>query len=161
MFVEIELEDVIDTPLSDAPFLVLKEKKGSRCCTIHIGFMEAQNIVNQFEGIRPPRPMTHDLILDILEKTGARMKAVHIVKEQAHTYFATVQIENVNGNIERVDARPSDAITLALKKNCPIFIKEELFSRKKKTYKQTETALEQILNPILMKNRTHSRRKHS
>ncbi|NOZ12811.1 MAG: bifunctional nuclease family protein [Acidobacteria bacterium] len=161
MFVEIELKDVIDTPLSDAPFLILKEKKGNRCCTIHIGFMEAQNIVNQFEGICPPRPMPHDLILDMLEKAGARMKAVHIVKEQAHTYFATVQIENINGNIERVDARPSDAITLALKNNCPIFIKEELFSRSKNNRKQNESTLEQILNPILMKGRTHSRRKHS
>ena len=157
MFVEVELEDVIDTPLSEAPFLLLKEKGGNRCCTIHIGFVEAHNIVNQWEGVCPPRPMTHDLILDMLEKAGAKMKAVHIVKEQAHTYFATVQLESNNGKIERVDARPSDAITLALKKNCPIYLKEELFTRKHP--RQNNATFEQIISPLLMKAHTHSRGK--
>ncbi|NOY21904.1 MAG: bifunctional nuclease family protein [Acidobacteria bacterium] len=158
MFVEVEMEDVIDTPLSDAPFLVLKEKSGNRCCTIHVGFMEAHNIVNQCEGIRPPRPMTHDLILDMLEKAGAHMKAVHIVREMAHTYFATVQIESNTGAIEGVDARPSDAINLALKKKCPIYLEEDLFTRH--THQQNESDFEQIISPLLMKARTHSGRKH-
>ncbi len=157
MFVEVELEDVIDTPLSEAPFLVLKEKNGNRCCTIHVGFMEAHNIVNQFEGICPPRPMTHDLILDMLEKAGVRMKAVHIVKEQAHTYFATVQIESNNETIERVDARPSDAITLALKNNCPIYLKEDLFAH---MGRRNESPFEQILSPLLLKARAHTGREH-
>ncbi|RLE18450.1 MAG: bifunctional nuclease family protein [Acidobacteria bacterium] len=158
MFVEVELEDVIDTPLSEAPFLVLKEKKGNRCCTIRVGFMEAHNIVNQFEGVHAPRPMTHDLILDMLEKAGAHMKAVQIVKEKAHTYYAIVQIESNSGTIERVDARPSDAITLALKKNCPIYLKEDLFARH--LDRQNASEFEQIISPLLLKVTSHPGRKH-
>jgi len=158
VFVEVELKDVIDTPLSEAPFLVLKERNGKRCCTIHVGFMEAHNIVNQCEGVQPPRPMTHDLILDMLEKAGATMKAVHIVREMEHTYFATVQIESNGGKIERVDARPSDAITLALKKNCPIYLKEDLFSHHPS--RSNDSKFEQILSPLLMKAQMRAGRNH-
>jgi len=160
VFVEVELEDIIDTPLSESPFLVLKERSGNRCCTIHVGFMEAHNIVNQCDGVHPPRPMTHDLILDMLERAGATMKAVHIVREMEHTYFATVQIESNSGNIEGVDARPSDAITLALKRNCPIYLKEDLFS-KHSGQRRIDSGFEQILSPLLIKAQTRTRRKHS
>jgi len=77
-----------------------------------------------------------------------------------HTYFATVQIESNSGNIEGVDARPSDAITLALKRNCPIYLKEDLFS-KHSGQRRIDSGFEQILSPLLIKAQTRTRRKHS
>ena len=128
MFVKVELEDVIDNPFFEAPFLVLKEKDGQRCCTIDVGLMEATIIANQCEGVVPPRPMPHDLMVDALTKAGASVKAVYIESEKSHTYYATVHIENKSSGVEQVDARPSDAILLALKENCPIYLNERLFT---------------------------------
>lgn len=131
MFVEVELMDVVEHPLGSAPIVVLKEKEGERVCCIQIGIMEASTIADEMEGIMTPRPMPHDLLIEVLEQFHGELDGVYIEREQASTYFASMHVRNGSGRSIVVDARPSDAITIALKNNRPIFMKDILFQAAK------------------------------
>jgi len=130
VYVEVELKDVVDHPLGATPVLILKEKDGQRVCCIDVGWFEANTIADQMEGISPPRPLAHDLLLDVMSHVGSRLQGIYIEKEQASTYFASVRITRPDGRATSLDARPSDAITLALKQQAPIYLNEVLFSRR-------------------------------
>ncbi len=125
MFVEAELKKLIDHPLIDSPVLLLKEKSGKRYLSMRIGIFEANTIANEMEGVRAPRPMPHDLIIQLLNGLNANLKAVYIKEHSDNVYFATIEIET-NNKILTIDSRPSDAITIAIKYKKPIFINEEL-----------------------------------
>jgi len=127
MFVEVELMDVVENPLGSAPIVVLKEKEGERVCCIQICIMEAGTIADELDGIMTPRPMPHDLLLDVLDQFGAELDGVYIEREMASTYYASMRLHNGTGKSIVLDARPSDAITIALKNSRPIFMKEKLF----------------------------------
>lgn len=131
MFVEVELMDVVEHPLGSAPIVVLKEKDGDRLCCIQIGIIEADAIADEMDGIMAPRPMPHDLLTDLLDQFGARLEGVYIEREMASTYFASLRLQNENGKPIVIDARPSDAIAVALKNSRPIFMKDKLFQMKK------------------------------
>jgi len=105
--------------------LLLREVDGNRRLPIVIGEPEAQAIANELEGIRPQRPMTHDLLRNVIEALGASIREIVIHSIKDGTFYASIHFEY--SDIE-IDARPSDAIALAVRCNAPMFIDEEIFT---------------------------------
>ena len=124
--VEMHLSSVrVEIP-SNNPLLLLQETTGTRrTLPIYIGQPEAQAIAFAQQGVKTPRPMTHDLIRDLLEELGAQVECVVITELRDRTYYAELRIV-VGGNHHTVSARPSDAVALAVRAECPIYAEEEL-----------------------------------
>jgi bifunctional DNase/RNase len=101
--------------------LILKEVNGSRRLPIIIGAFEAQSIALEMEGIKPPRPLTHDLIKSIMESLGSGLRDVFINDLRDGTFYARLTIDS-----QEVDSRPSDAIALAVRYGAPIFVAEKV-----------------------------------
>ena len=101
--------------------ILLKELEGHRRLPIIIGAFEAQAIALEMEGIKPPRPLTHDLLKQITDNLGAIVNEVVIDELRENTFFAKIILE-VSGLTQEVDARPSDAIALAVRSEAPIFV---------------------------------------
>lgn len=109
--------------------VVLKEKKGKRTLPIIIGIPEASAIKLKISGIHTPRPMTHDLLKNIIEQLGATLTRVVIDKLQDNTFYAKLVFNGRKDKQIVIDARPSDSIALALRVNCQIFTTEELLKQ--------------------------------
>ncbi len=112
---------------SQASGIILKEKNGDRTLPIVIGEYEAQSIALGLENIKPPRPITHDLTLSILESCGAKIDSVLITELKNNTYFAIIRLKKKLKYWD-VDARPSDAIAMAVRTMIPIFVDEEVMN---------------------------------
>ncbi len=110
------------------PIVVLRELQGERAVFIWVGIAEATAISIQLEGQRPPRPLTHDLIVLILAKTGAEVQRVVITDMQGSTYYAHLHLRAADAT-DPIDCRPSDAIAVALRTGAPIHIDGELLDR--------------------------------
>ena len=106
--------------------LILKEIGGERRLPIIIGSFEAQHIALELEGIKPPRPLTHDLLRNIIEQLGFSISHVYINELRDGTFFAKIKVDV--GSMEEIDSRPSDAIALALKFSVPIYVSEEVMN---------------------------------
>jgi len=103
--------------------LILKEVQGDRRLPIIIGAFEAQSIALELEGIRPPRPLTHDLIKNIIDSMGAGLNDVYINDLRDGTFYARVSFDG-----QEVDSRPSDAIALAVRYGAPIYVAEKVMT---------------------------------
>lgn len=112
---------------SQASGIILKEKNGSRTLPIVIGEYEAQSIALGLENIKPPRPITHDLALNLLEACGVMMDSVLITELKNNTYYAVIRLRKKMKYWD-VDARPSDAIAMAVRSMIPIFVDEEVMN---------------------------------
>jgi len=112
---------------SQASGIILKEKNGDRTLPIVIGEYEAQSIALGLENIKPPRPITHDLTLNILESCGVMMDSVLITELKNNTYYAVIRLKKKLKYWD-VDARPSDAIAMAVRSTIPIFVDEEVMN---------------------------------
>jgi len=125
---EMEVMGVQADPQSGAPMVFLRGKQDKRELAMFIGPFEAQAIALPLQGIRPPRPYTHDLMLDALHRLNAKVKHVVITGLRENTYFANVVLD-IQGQELSLDSRPSDAIALALRENVPIVAAEAAFAR--------------------------------
>ena len=103
--------------------LILKETEGERRLPIIIGQFEAQAIALELEGIKPPRPLTHDLVKNVLESLGTSLSDVIISELREGTFFARLNVEG-NSSSHEIDARPSDAIAIAIRFGVPIYVAE-------------------------------------
>ncbi len=112
---------------SQASGIILKEKNGERTLPIVIGEYEAQSIALGLENIKPPRPITHDLTLSILESCGVTMDSVLITELKNNTYYAVIRLKRKLKYWD-VDARPSDAIAMAVRSTIPIFVDEDVMN---------------------------------
>ena len=112
---------------SNSYVLILQEKGGDRLLPIWIGQPEAESIVMEMNGVKPPRPLTHDLCKRLIEGMGGSLRRVHITKVKDNTYFAELHIYR-GGEVVQVDARPSDSIAIALRLAAPIFAQEGLLT---------------------------------
>ena len=112
---------------AQASGIILKEKNGERTLPIVIGEFEAQSIALGLENIKPPRPITHDLTLSILESCGAKMDSVLITELKNNTYYAVIRLKR-KLKFWDIDARPSDAIAMAVRNEIPIFVDEEVMN---------------------------------
>ncbi|MCB0302341.1 MAG: bifunctional nuclease family protein [Calditrichaeota bacterium] len=113
---------------SQASGVILKEIDGERTLPIIIGEYEAQSIALGLENIMPPRPITHDLLLNMLETLDAKIERVIISDLRSNTYYAIIQVRS-QARMYDIDARPSDAIALAVRQNIQIFIEEEVMRK--------------------------------
>ena len=105
--------------------IVLEEIGSANYFSILIGNLEAQSVALALEGVQTPRPMTHDIIIDILESSDIKIHRIEINKFENDTFFSRILIKSYNFGIKSIDCRPSDAISIALKCNYPIFIENE------------------------------------
>jgi bifunctional DNase/RNase len=110
---------------TNSPVVILREKDGSRVLPIWIGPAEASAIAMEMQGIKPPRPMTHDLLKTVIAGLGASMQRVNISAIKEKTYFAELWLAR-DDHLFQLDARPSDSIALALRMNAPIFTEADL-----------------------------------
>jgi uncharacterized protein len=127
--VKCELARIIIDDKRQDQVIVLKEKNGERQIPIVIGFMEASSIKMKVTGMEVPRPMTHDLLADVIEKVGAKILRVLIDKIVHNTYFAKLEIKTKEGEVKLIDARPSDSIAVAVRFKAPIFVAEEVLDK--------------------------------
>lgn len=120
------------------PVILLRERDGERALPIWVGIAEARSIATRLEEIEPPRPNTHDLATRLLDGLDARVERVIVTELRRRTYYGLVVMQGPAGSVE-VDARPSDAIALALRARAPIFVLEPLFD--------AESVADPTLNP--------------
>ena len=125
MDIEMELSRIIINETSDQQIIVLKERNGERSFPIVIGIVEIFAIDRRLKGIKPPRPMTHDLLGGVIESLGATIEKIVINDLRHHTFYAKIYL-NLNGRIIEIDSRPSDAIALGTASNTPIYVAEHV-----------------------------------
>ena len=111
-----------------SPIVVLHDKDNRKALPIWIGSAEASAIIRKIENLSVTRPMTHDLIINIIEKTGYKLDKIEINDVEKDTYYATLFLENDNGEIIEIDSRPSDAIAVAIRVDAPIFVTANVIS---------------------------------
>lgn len=124
--VEVRVRGITVDPQGASPVVLLEELQGSRVIPIWIGVFEARAIAMQLEKVVPPRPMTHDLLKNILEGVNAQVKHIVITELKENTFHARIALAT-GGTVVPIDARPSDAIALAVRVNVPIFVAKGVF----------------------------------
>lgn len=109
--------------------IIFKEKKGSRFLPVVIGVAEVNAIKLKLSGIKPPRPLTHDLLLQIIEELGARLDKVLIDRLHHNTFYAKLILNAEGKDAIQIDARPSDSVALALRAGAPVFAAEQVLEQ--------------------------------
>jgi bifunctional DNase/RNase len=127
MDVEMELSRIIIQETAEQQIIVLKEKFGERAFPIVIGNVEAYAIDRRLKGYQTPRPLTHDLVHNVITQLGGRLERIVINDLRDHTFFARLIIRQDEQLVE-VDTRPSDAIALGVVNNTPIFVAEHVLN---------------------------------
>ena len=125
---EVELARIIINETSDQQIIVLKERNGQRSFPIVIGIVEIFAIDRRLKGLKPPRPMTHDLLDSVIENLGASVEKIVINDLRNHTFYARIHLSS-DGRTVQIDSRPSDAIALGVASNAPIYVAEHVFDK--------------------------------
>ena len=130
MLIEMTIKGLMVDPITNMPIVILKDKDGDRVLPIWVGIFEANAIALQIENIATPRPMTHDLLKNIITDLDGRVDRVVVSDLKENTFYAIVHL-TVRGERIAVDARPSDAIALALRTRAPILVEESVIENAK------------------------------
>ncbi|MBZ5683363.1 MAG: bifunctional nuclease family protein [Acidobacteriia bacterium] len=130
MFLEMKVRGLALDPMSNMPIIILRDEDDKRSLPIWVGIFEANAIALELEKIATPRPMTHDLIKNILETIDARVLKVMVTDLKENTFFAVLHLQ-VGETEYTVDSRPSDAIALALRVAAPIYVDEDVVRKAK------------------------------
>lgn len=117
-------------PRNMSPLVLLKDQEEINFLPIWIGVFEASAIAMELQNVKPPRPMTHDLLLDVVEKLGGKLTKVVITDVKEGTFFSVIEFEK-DGKQISIDARPSDAVALAVRKQVPIYASEVVMMQAK------------------------------
>lgn len=128
MLVSVRVDRVTLDTATSRFVVVLRDDAHSRWLPIVVGSTEAQAIALQLEKVEPPRPLTHDLMKNLLESLDAKVSRVVVTELRENTYYAKIGLQ-LDGKKREIDARPSDAIALALRMNAPIFVVEEVMRK--------------------------------
>jgi bifunctional DNase/RNase len=123
--VQMELRRIIISEVHDQQVIVLREIDGERSFPIVIGIFEATSIDRRVKNLPSPRPLTHDLVANVIEQLGGEIQDVIISELKEHTYFAKLRVRH-EGELIEIDSRPSDAIALAVTAKVPIYVNEEV-----------------------------------
>ena len=113
-------------PNSGTPIIILKDVQSDTMLPIWVGAYEANAIALEIEKIAPPRPMTHDLLRNLIVELGVQVDRVVVTSLRDNTFFAVIEMHNSEGDKMVLDSRPSDAIALALRADCPIYVDMEV-----------------------------------
>jgi uncharacterized protein len=124
---DVEIRGLIVDPVSNSPIVILKKPGENLFLPIWIGVFEANAIALQLEGVQTPRPMTHDLLRAVIETLGATLEGIVVHSLVDNTFHARMALRAANGELLEVDARPSDAIALALRCRAPIRVADAVF----------------------------------
>jgi len=135
MEVEMRIRGLLVDPVNNTPIVILKDANSDTVLPIWVGVFEASAIQMEIEKVSTPRPMTHDLIKNVLSGLDAHVHKVVVTELKDDTFYAVIWMER-DGRIISVDSRPSDALALALRVDCPIYVDEEVL----KTSKKAQTA---------------------
>ncbi|MGQ9897787.1 MAG: bifunctional nuclease family protein [Acidobacteriota bacterium] len=122
---EMKIRGLMIDPAANTPIVVLKEVNGDQLLPIWVGPFEANAIAFEIEKMSPPRPMTHDLLRNLILQLDGRVRRVVVTELRNNTFFAVIELE-IAGKMLFLDARPSDAIALALRVDAPIFVHESV-----------------------------------
>jgi hypothetical protein len=125
MQVEMRIQGLMLDPITQGPLIVLRDPRTDSKLPIWVGAFEANAIATEMERIRMPRPSTHDLLRDVIRELGARLTKVVVTDLQDNIFFASLFLETAAGP-KQIDARPSDAIALALRWDAPIYATEDV-----------------------------------
>jgi bifunctional DNase/RNase len=131
MEVEVKIKGLMIDPISNLPIVILKDPNTDSVLPIWVGIFEANAIALQIESISTPRPMTHDLVRTILDTLHAKVEKVVITELKESTFYALIHVRYGDVTLH-VDARPSDAIAIALRTESPIFVEEKVITKAKK-----------------------------
>jgi len=126
--VEMEVQGITLDPITNMPVLLLKSKENDEILTIWIGVFEANSIAMYLESITYPRPLTYDLFTNILNLLSTSVESVTIHTLKDNTYYASIILKDQQGKTVEIDARPSDAINVALRSGCLILVSEEVLA---------------------------------
>jgi bifunctional DNase/RNase len=121
MLVEMTIKGLMVDPVTNMPIVILRDEDGQRALPIWVGPVEANAIALQIENVAPPRPMTHDLLRNLLHELGAQLVRVVIADLRESTFYAYLELRRGEETLF-VDARPSDALALSLRTKAPIFV---------------------------------------
>ena len=125
MQIEMTVKGLMVDPITNTPIIILRNADGQRVLPIWVGVPEANAIALQLENVAPPRPMTHDLLRNVILALNAEIRKIVVSDLKENTFYALIHLE-VNGEPLAVDARPSDAIALALRARAPIFVEDRV-----------------------------------
>jgi hypothetical protein len=128
--IEMKIRGLMMDPVTNMPIVILKDVAGDAVLPIWVGIYEANAIALEIEKVATPRPMTHDLLKNLLIGLEARVHKVVVNELRDDTFFAVIWIERDGQNIS-IDSRPSDALALALRVDCPIFVEDEVLKSSK------------------------------
>ena len=128
MLVQVDLTRIIILEQGDSQIIILRERDGERQFPIMIGITEALAIDRRLKGIQTPRPLTHDLMANIIEELDADLEKIVISDLRDHTFYAKLIVRR-DGDLLEIDSRPSDAIALGVTSQTPIFVEEEVLRK--------------------------------
>ncbi|MEE9614994.1 MAG: bifunctional nuclease family protein [Thermodesulfobacteriota bacterium] len=131
MFLKMTVSGLTIDPFTNAPVVILKDTDDKNSLPIWIGLLEASAIAAELEKIQFSRPMTHDLLKDVLGRMDVTVEKIEVNDIKDNVYYATIHI-NVNNTSHEIDARPSDAIALALRTRSPIYVSTEVIDKSNK-----------------------------
>jgi len=125
MEIEMKIRGLMVDPSTNMPIVLLKDPQSEALLPIWVGLYEANAIAMEVEKPQTPRPMTHDLLKNLIHGLNAQVQRVVVTELKDDTFYAVIWMEQ-NGEIVALDARPSDALALALRTDCPIFVDEDV-----------------------------------
>jgi len=130
MQIEMTIKGLMVDPITNMPIIILRDKDGQRVLPIWVGVFEANAIALQIENVTTPRPMTHDLLKNVIQDLHGRIEKIVVSDLKENTFYALIYL-TVAGEMVAIDARPSDAIALALRARAPIFVEESVIDNAK------------------------------
>jgi len=148
MEVEMRIRGLLMDPVTNTPIVILKDANSDTVLPIWVGIYEANAIALEIEKVSTPRPMTHDLIKNVLTGLDAHVHKVVVTELREDTFYAVIWMER-EGHVISVDSRPSDALALALRVDCPIYVDEEVLKNSKKATSASDPATSEELRKWL------------
>ena len=139
MQIEMTIKGLMVDPVTNMPIVILRDKDGQKVLPIWVGIFEANASALQIENIATPRPMTHDLLRNVIQDLKASVQKIVVCDLQENTFYALIYL-SLNGGTVAIDARPSDAIALALRTRAPIFVEDRVIDHAKTVDFSTEKA---------------------
>jgi uncharacterized protein len=122
---EMKIRGLLMDPTTNSPIVILKDVSSETLLPIWVGPYEANSIASEIEKISSPRPMTHDLLRNVINEFGAEVKRIVVTELRDNTFYAVIELV-WDGRLMLLDSRPSDAIALALRADCPIYVRDEV-----------------------------------
>ncbi|HZS96854.1 MAG TPA: bifunctional nuclease family protein [Terriglobales bacterium] len=148
MEVEMKIRGLMMDPVTNMPIVILKDIGSDTVLPIWVGVYEANAIALEIEKVTTPRPMTHDLIKNVLVGLESQVRKVVVTELRDDTFFAVIWVER-DGRIISIDSRPSDALALALRVDCPIFVEDDVLKSSRVAASNSERLTPEDLRKML------------